>query len=35
MSENACFEPPVHSESSAAVPRVIEISESLAVASEV
>lgn len=35
MSENPCFEPLVRSESSAAVPGVIEISESLAVAVEV
>ena len=35
MSETACFEPLVHSESSAAVPGVIENSESLAVAVEV
>ena len=35
MSEIACFEPLVHSESSAAVPGVIEISESLAVVVEV
>jgi hypothetical protein len=35
VSETACFEPLVHSESSAAVPGVIENSESLAVAVEV
>jgi hypothetical protein len=35
VSENACLEPLVHSESSAAVPGVIEISESLAVVVEV
>lgn len=35
MSENVCLEPLVHSESSAAVPGVIEIPESLAVVVEV